>query len=1104
LYSGPFVEYERGAGMVMTDTHRMKRAVFAVLAAFVALCLPLMISAANTAVLRVTVRDAKSHAALPLAGVATYGPRSRRGLTGTDGVVPFEASPLGSYELVVSHDGYVTKIVHDVRITGDVFSVTIELDRAKPSFLRQIGRTKTDIGNAASSTQTSRDSVVGIESLNIVDAVSVLPGIVPQIDGQGETLSIFGHPANQTSVSIDGVPVSAFGNTANLQAFSLDLFQSVQIDHQSALSSSGGNVNFDTRNPTLDWIGTSNGVSGSYGNTGLSVTEAGTDGRLGISVAYAERGESGPLNGMRFLDSSGLSYTHDDLSETTGDAVKLRYPFSANDIVVASFVNLDSSSPLICTQFTGVVPCGYGPRNFQNNTIGSAQLRDLFVAGRLSAAVSIFHNDSNLDVDQSGRYIGGILSPQGSSARTGSSGTIVDGQYQVGSGYPINFKLTSIDQMVNAGGNAFGSVVPLVASSVNFLDASVSGEIYNRRRVSSTLTIGEQQQGGQSNATQELSVRYRPSNSDTFTLDTRNGSLNVPPITFSGLADPSALAVDCGAHDAVGFGPSSGSADSSNSTTTLSLEHKGRKVSGTFTARHEVDRNGPITALVRGSSLSNALFPPSYLASATENFVATCGAFGPVSPADLFFGVTAAVPMVIYNGGEAALHVDASRNVTLDLSYGATLARAFGAGGLLFSNVSTVVSGRQLPNQPVNTANLAATAALGRGGVRALANLNYVGVNNPNNLPAYATFDVGLDSRFQHGDHLTLSVLNAFGSHGGTFATNAGAVPLNTLTGPFQTVAQPLQPRTVSLSLRIPFGIGAGLDDVPDYDAGPGVFGYRLYPYPNGPAPDPFAIDRRSGRCGPENASAGTHYLGVIKAYATRIEEMKMMSGAYPESLATEIREGVVMTYHRNVDSYVLVVSLDKHLSFQERLPIARPLAGCSRYYSGTLVETQRRNLYIPSYDEQQDLLPLAEYAPQVGFYVPPSVVENDSFFPAYVEAPQEAPADPFELSSGPDCTPNVRMGARAFIELVRPYIDAFYGGKKELSVPPGFRITPSSGNGAGTRWLTIEPPDVSVKLLSTCIRIAGVRQETLDRLHIGGTVPPSLDFYPQLGFYNK
>lgn len=1053
----------------------------------------------------VRIADAATKKPLTFTVISLYGPRSLRGLSGLDGSVTFDGLPLGTYEIVVAKNGFIENSLHSIVVASDApIAVSLALQREPrrpPSWLRTIATVASKPKPKTSTTRASDDAPEAKMSNSMVSALTTLPNVVLRGSGFSQYPSIGGHPASQTAISIEGVPVSGFGDVPNLQPFNLDLFNSVNISKNSAYGATGGTINFDAPDPTLDWIGAGNAVGGSFGNGGLSIMERGTLGRLGVVVTHAMRNQGNPLDGMRFLDTSGLNYVHRALATTSGDIIKLRYPFSLNNVLFGSVTSIRSNVPLFCTAFTGPTPCGYGPLNEQTNSLTSAQIRDSLYTGRLSAYFTVFHNRISDEINQDGRYLNGVHLPQDSATDTVANGIILDGEFQVGRGYPLSFNVISDSQSTSTRGNAFGTIVPAALSSLAYTSASITGPLLKAHHFTSNLTVGMQHQRVRSRTNAAVSLSFTPTSYDTYSLQYATGLFSAPAATFSGVADPPSLHFNCDARTAVGLGPSTPSSDSSTTTTTASWNHTGKKLTTSVSLHHEIDANGAVLAFVNGSAFNQRIFIPAYLAGVQQSYIASCGAAAQtLTPENLFFEVNAFAPRITYDGGELSAHLEASRNVSVDFAYGLMLARAYGSGGLIFSNGSTVIAGMQLPSVPLHTANLSVAARIGRAGVTALANVRYVSSNNPNNLPAYTTVDAGLQMPLKMGGRLTASLLNLTNTQGGTFATTHSAVPLPTLSGAFATIATPLVPHSINVSWSIPFGFGAQLEDVPHYDSGPSAYGFKLYPYPNVAPSDPFALDRRSGRCGPEAVKQGTQYLGIVRQYVARIEAIRAKIGIYPALFPGADVHGLHMYYRRNADSFAVLLAVDKNVSWDDHLTILKPLAGCARIYSGFLPDTQRRHLYIPPYDEQQQIQPVFDYAPEVGFYDPPSLIENDALFPAYATMPKTAPADPFAISEA-TCPSNLHPGAEAMVALLRPYIAAYYHRTSLPLVPDGFTITPHKGR--DSVWLEIQSSDINVKLLAQCLRITGAQPDALQKMGLDGTRAPSLDFAPQIGLYD-
>jgi hypothetical protein len=1061
---------------------------------------PPVLAAPAAGVLQVSVVDVGGKP-IPLATVELYGPENLRGFTGDNGITRFERLTPGEYEIVARTSHHKQQTLHGTIVAaGKVTKVTITLAKLPPektAYLRTIAEVK---GKAPAKTPLSETGITTPEgklTQSAVAALKTLPGVSMAGSGFSQYPALAGHGINETSVSIEGVPVGGFGEPVNVQMFNNDLFSGVGISEGSAYGSPGGNVDFTTRDPTLDWITTAERVEGSFDNAGFTLTEEGTSGRLGLSVTHASRDNGNPIDSMRFADSSGLSYIHDALARTDGDAFKIRYPFSMNDVLFASAVSIRSDQPMFCAAITASVPCGFGPQNDQRSSLASAKVQDVFADGRLSGSFTLYHNNSALDIDQRGRYVGGVHLPQESSSTTHAGGFIFNGNWQLGRDYPLDFHISRYSQQTASSGGAFGVVVPPVLSSLSFTDASLSGRLIHSRRFSSSLSLGGQAQGAQSHGNAELSMQYSPDSNDAISLSYGSGYLASPSGTFSGIADAASLQFNCAGGVAFGAGPSTASSSSSSSRLAASFGRTGRHVSAWLSLHHETEFNAGLYAQVAAPALDPAFFTPAYLQSIRNGQIAACGsAAPPLSLADLFYTVTAPVPRMVLNGGELHVRVEA-RHVTADASYGTELAQAFGSG-VLFSPWSTVAAGVQLPNRPMHTANLGVAASFGK--VSALANLNYVSANNSLNLPAYLTIDVGAQIPLERGAQLTFSLLNLTNAHAGLFATPYGAVPLGTQRGVFPTIAGQLQPHSINVALSIPMGPDV-TDMPPPFTCGGDCVSWHVYPFPTAPPRDPFAVNRKSPTCGPELAAPARHYLEIVRSYAADVETERARLRHYPATFPPENKDGLQITYRANGSSYALLVGTVS-TAMRERFPVEKPFVGCSRLSGGELEDVRNRNLYVPTYDETQALWPIALFAPAVGFYMSPPLIESGLLQLHYAPIPRNPPADPFAIADTPACSAQLRPAAEALIATLKPYITAFYAKQKLPDLPDDLKVTPQSA--AGGTWLAISPMNEAYADSEACLQIAGVTSEEAQKLGLGATWPSTIDFAPRLGFYQQ
>ena len=78
-----------------------------------------------------------------------------------------------------------------------------------------------------------------------------------------------------------------------------------------------------------------------------------------------------------------------------------------------------------------------------------------------------------------------------------------------------------------------------------------------------------------------------------------------------------------------------------------------------------------------------------------------------------------------------------------------------------------------------------------------LADAQHVSANNPNDLPAYTTYDAGVTAQLTRGT-LTFAATNISNTYAGVFSSPANAVPYTTEGGfVIPNIARPLTPRAI-------------------------------------------------------------------------------------------------------------------------------------------------------------------------------------------------------------------------------------------------------------------------------------------------------------------
>ncbi|MBV8170837.1 MAG: TonB-dependent receptor, partial [Candidatus Eremiobacteraeota bacterium] len=356
----------------------------------------------DTGSITIVVTDAATHAPLGLARVLLDGAVLTSELSQPDGSVHFTDVPPGIYRARVIKNGYdsVTSAQFEV-LDGRAVSVAVSL--AKPS-VKSLGTVTVRSSAVISTTSVNENSAVRKLSSTLTDALGKLSGVTISTDSSGDsdaqvTVSLEGHDPSQTSLTLDGVPMNAPGVAGDLRSINSDLFSSAGVNYGPSAGSLGGSVGFRSIDPTLSWQGTLTAAYGTFGNASGILSLSGTTGNIGIALTQASRGTYSALNGLTYLDASGLYYTHAGANDTGGTLFKIRTPLGSAQTITATYVSTDGYNDLICNRFTGPVPCGYGPNNYSDRHLDLATLTDTALVGAVAVQFALFDTDSNYNRD---------------------------------------------------------------------------------------------------------------------------------------------------------------------------------------------------------------------------------------------------------------------------------------------------------------------------------------------------------------------------------------------------------------------------------------------------------------------------------------------------------------------------------------------------------------------------------------------------------------------------------------------------------------------------------------------------------------------------------
>jgi len=1023
--------------------------------------------------------------------------------------------PAGTYEAEIDHRGHRHLTISNIQLAAaQNLKVRASLASVPLTIASVTARRPKPPPSLSTVTETSPASALG---QNVTSALNTLPGVtINGANGFNEYASVAGHYPTQTGITLNGAPISEFGAPANLAPFDLDLFSSASVNSSGAAGYTGGSINLDTRDPTLDWLGSAKFSQGSYGTGSGTIFEGGTTGRFGMAFTHSVNQRGSPLDGQSYLDTSGLFYAHDAISRNIGDALKIRYPFSLNNVATFSQVYIESRSPLTCTQFTGPVPCGYGPTNVGNTRIASTSITDTATLPFADVNISLFHDVQNQTLDQSGRYVNGVAAPLLSSSSSTSSGVKLQAFYRLSLEHNISVDFTSMTQTAQSSGSAYGSYAPPPAISTNFSSFNIGIPALSSRRFHGNVTLGAQRNASTTQGSAGATLAYSLSDQDSINAAINGGNLAIPGAAFSGVSQPAAFAFDCQSHTGLGFGPSASSGRSTSIESTLGYSHVANRLSLAVSFDRQLEYDSPVSGIVDATAIPTTFFPPNYFSTANALGLAACRGGRAFAPADFYYRVAGIADRVTHNNYMLRVHAPLGRNTTMDLSYAISQARAIGSDPFVFDQNSTVRANLQLPNIPLHGGSLQLSSVIGKSGAQALLSVVYTGANNAYNLPAFLTVAAGAAIPTERGI-LQIGVSNLTGQYPGPFATSNGAVALPLSGGGFfPTIASPLAPRTYSFSYK--FSLGPPHEE--NLGNSPLALEYTMYPLPKTLPTDPLQVARDSPSCGPELLGGAQSTLNVIKKYVASVEAARSSSG-YPPLFPDVEKNGFHLVYRRWQNRYIIIVEPSDETAksgFKAELPVLKPFMGCAKEYIISLTVAQQAGLYVMSHDEAKAMnWPSLIFDPIIGFYHSPDLIETHFTF-NYPPIPLRAPANPFALSNSPDCSDSIKPAAIDVLEELRQYVNSVYTGGSSQS-PMG--LDAESYSAQAGKVLTIKDMSGSLTELEPCMMISQVTPEQLNQLGLSlsppkrpsianpkalqGTIvinPNALQFTPRIGFF--
>ncbi|HET7814242.1 MAG TPA: TonB-dependent receptor [Candidatus Baltobacteraceae bacterium] len=1066
----------------------------------------------DTGEIDIVVQKNDTKAPVALARVMLDGPVITSEFTGDNGKVRFTEVPDGIYRARVSARGYQMVTSENFEVTnGRVVTVTVALAVSQTSGLRTIASVTSKSTATVTTNTVDSNSAQRKLSDTLADALGKLSGVNVSTSSSDsdatQTVSLEGQDASQTALSLDGIPLNAPGTAGNLRAIGTDLFTRSSVSFGPQIGGLAGGVNFNTLSPTLSWQSQFSLSAGSYGKNNYSFGETGTVGKFGIAVMHSYRLSPSLLDGQTFLDTSGLDYSHDGDSQAIGSMIKLRYQPSESQTLTGTFMHSVNGSQLICAQLTGPLPCGYGPGNSFGTTFNMYSLADSALIGETQFQFAAYGFNNNSTRNELDRYVAGVAEPTGSSSTMNTQG------------FSLNAILPSRDRhtiSVNAYTSGTSSAfTPLVASAAPYIFGgqktrysalTINDSIRANTKLRFNDSVGvSQSSNASSSVLLGVGTQWSPTTSDSYALSYNVGGNGAGPGRFGVLSDPSSLRFTCNNGDvAYGNAPGDEPAANSSTSTRLSYTHKARFGQTSLSFYRQTQRDVVLPTQVNGSVLAaGGIFPPGYFDNVYNNFVDACGNPLPFTPSNVsqytYFSTPIGGVQRVYEGAQLSGFYQLG-NLVLQPFYNIQVAKAISGDVRLNNPYSITIPGSQLPNVPLHRAGITLDYKAPRSAVEWLADANYTGANNQQNLPAYTTVDAGVNLHLERGD-LTLAASNIFNTYSGTMASSQWAVPYTTLGGTqIPTIARPNSPQQISLTYTVRFGqnvqpaaasplLSQREGEGPGGPGG-GRGGFRGAfgaPLPSTPPADPFAINT-TPLCTADAQKTAKPLLDSLKAYTQQIESLKK-NGTYPQTVPAASIPGVNVTYHPMGTTYALSLALTQTAQM-------RPIFGCTTFHAADLQTAQQRNLYVaPSAGAAMFFRPTVNFMPSVGLYFvrrPPQAGAESFRLYALPAAP---PKTPFELHNvGTLCTAEMHAAAQTALSQLQAHFAS-------NAAAPAWTITPHTASG-GT-WYALEPSDIgSVPAILNCGRVAAAARDDLAKKGLDGANAPSLNYSPALGLY--
>jgi hypothetical protein len=867
---------------------RIERAI-AVIATVLLLLLAITAVAraqSDTGEIDISVTDTVAKKPLGNARVILVGPVTVSSLTTEAGMIKYTDVPVGIYRVRVLHSGFAPGSSPEFEVLGDhVCAVNVALGLGSSSGLKLIGTVVARTSISVTSKEITDSSAIRRLSDSMTDALDKLAGVtVTQSSSDPDsavTISLNGHDESQTSITLDGIPLSAPGAAANLRQINTDLFSGSSVSFSPTAGSLGGGVNFRTLQPTQTWEGQGAASTGTFDKSTYQLATTGSFHKLGIAAEHTYRDGNNPLTFQNYQDESGVNYAHGGYSNSEGDYVKFRYGLDERTTISGTALASNRFNSALCTQDVTLLPCGAGPGNESYGRFGFGYLTVQSLVGEVTTQLTAFTNSNAQSNDNLNRLIDGLPAPSLTNTEGSARGFAFSSSIAV---RRHTFTLSgntydSLSQSIPLAGSTFETAFTndIASDTYQFSDAIKSNDkvtLSPHLSLSSTTGVGGSVLYG-------FGAAWQPTAVDAFTGSIDAGSAQPGNNVNRSFSDPTAAQINCQAGTAIVSGPGDEPSHQSSLSFNSSWTHQVRHAQSTIGLSSQVQQGQLVQAL-----LSQPLtpFPGNYLTgppnavtgaptSVDGEYTQVCGSGAPT----VFVSTPIGGTRRLYESVNFSGRYQIGNNVVVLPTYSINVVKLLAADDTAALAGSPTIIGAQLPGRPLHRGGLTLDALHSPSQTEFLANAQYTGPGNFQHLGAYVTASAGISHQFGPG-RATLFETNIFGTYTALFATDANAQP-EPLSGggQLQTAAFPLSPRTLTLSYNFVLGgppppaSFARVQPAPPTPA-PQRRGFRLALVPPPPGVDPLSLATSRASCTADEQTNAKPLFEQLRAYVTAYE----------------------------------------------------------------------------------------------------------------------------------------------------------------------------------------------------------------------------------------